>query len=247
MSTLYSEPERHEYLDHSIRDAHHRLIVGSILRDFEIRRGACVVEIGAGAGRYTSLLLEHGLTVVAIEPDPALAEKLRARHGAHARIRTVIAYPYDVASFPPDTVAVCGFHVLHHMDTAALAQLGAVLRQLRDSRAGFRGWFFLEPNPYNPLYPLQIALRRSMHFREEKGIWMNRYERALGDGRAATMGFVGYWPPGRMIASAPAGVQRLGTRAVRHVSPLRAYMIVGQMYGARAGEPSQDDAVAGGG
>lgn len=231
-STLYTEPERHDYLDRSIPDLHHRLIVESILRNFGIGSGARVVEIGAGAGRYTSLLLELGLTVVAIEPDPALAEKLRDRHGSDARISVVTAYPYDPEIFPPDVVAVCGFHVLHHMDEAALNRLAAVFRQLRHSRGEFRGWFFLEPNPYNPLYPLQISLRPSMRFREEKGIWVNRYGRTLGEGTDVAMGFVGYWPPGRMIAVAPPGLQRWGTRAVARISPLRAYKIIGRTHGA---------------
>lgn len=49
--------------------------------------GAATVEIGAGAGQATSVLLERGacpLTVV--EPDPAFAELLRSRFGGEVTV-----------------------------------------------------------------------------------------------------------------------------------------------------------------
>jgi SAM-dependent methyltransferase len=232
MSTLYAEPQRHDYLQRPIWDEHHKRIVASLLDRFEIERGHTIAEIGCGQGRYTELLLERGLQVLAIEPDALLAQRLRDRFSGEDHVRVVQAYPYEPSTFPSEVAGLCGFHVLHHLDAAALHRLAVVLRELRLRRPAFRGWFFLEPNPLNILYPLQIAVRAAMRFREEKGIWLNRYDRNLAPAEPSTLGYIGYFPPGRLAQRLPPLLQRAGTRLSRMPSPLRAYKIVGHLGGA---------------
>jgi hypothetical protein len=75
-----------------------------------------------------------------------------------------------------------------------------------------------------------------MRFREERGLWLNRYGKTLGAGGPVRLGYVGYFPPNRLTARFPAGVQRLGTHVVTTPSPARAYLLVGRVV------PADDDA-----
>jgi ubiquinone/menaquinone biosynthesis C-methylase UbiE len=59
--------------------------------------GRRVVEVGAGTGRVTRLLLEAGAEVVATEPASAMLDVARARLGSHARLKLVQA---DAAALP---------------------------------------------------------------------------------------------------------------------------------------------------
>jgi 23S rRNA (adenine-N6)-dimethyltransferase len=51
----------------------------SLVADAGIRRGDLVLDIGAGSGLLTRALAEAGAQVLAVERDPALASRLRAR------------------------------------------------------------------------------------------------------------------------------------------------------------------------
>ena len=52
---------------------------------------------------------------------------------------------------------VCGFHVLHHLNEENLQMLAVAISSIRERNPRFKGWFFLEPNPLNVLYPLSIS------------------------------------------------------------------------------------------
>ena len=93
--------------------------------------GDDVLEVGAGPGLVTDLLVERAPRVTAIELDPALADGLCARLGARVDVVTG-----DATALPlPDdrfSAAAC-FTMLHHIpETAAqdraLAELARVLR-----------------------------------------------------------------------------------------------------------------------
>jgi SAM-dependent methyltransferase len=237
LSTLYAQPHRHGYLQRPIWDEHHKLIVACLLDRFSLGHGQTIVEVGSGQGRYTELLLDRGLQVLALEPDAHMAQRLRERFADENRVRIIQSFPYEPSAFPADVSAVCGFHVLHHMDADALQRLSAVLHEMIVRRPHFRGWFFLDPNPLNILYPLQIAARSAMRFREEKGIWLNRYGRSLASAEPATLGYIGYFPPGRLTQRLPTSLQKTGTRLTCMPSPLRAYKVLGHLArGTRATE-----------
>ena len=74
----------------------------------DLTPGDLVYDLGAGAGAVTAALLEAGARVVAVERDPYLARKLRARfHGAtvhvvEADLREVsMRPPFKVVANPP--------------------------------------------------------------------------------------------------------------------------------------------------
>ncbi|MGA2113528.1 MAG: class I SAM-dependent methyltransferase [Bryobacteraceae bacterium] len=93
--------------------------------------GRRVVEVGAGIGNFTGLLLDREL-VVAVDLDPAALGELRGRYGEWGNLRTVLCDAAtgkftDVAQFSPDS-CVC-LNVLEHIadDGAALWNMAAIL------------------------------------------------------------------------------------------------------------------------
>lgn len=234
-TTTYRAPEKHAYLDAQIVDRHHACILDNLLRLLHIKPGDRVMEIGAGSGRQTKLLLDRGLRVTALEPDPYLAGKLQERLSSvesrpENRLEILQGAAGDALPFPDDLRLVCGFHVLHHLDTDTLKNLKKAFDLLK-KRPGFAGWFFLEPHPRNLLYPLQILITPGMRFAEEKGIWRKDWEALLGDpGKPPYLGDVGLFPPRPVLALLPSRLQSLGTSpATRPLIP-RIYRVYGQRY-----------------
>jgi hypothetical protein len=196
VSTLYARPERHTYLDAPL-DAHHRQVVHALVTRLGLRAGDGVIEVGAGSGRYTRALLDLELRVIALEPDPKLHAKLAAAVTPDTGATVLALGIGDLRDDLPPVRALCGFHVLHHLDPPTLRTLARDIRRLESTQRGFRGWLFMEPNPWNPLYPLQILLHPGMRFREEAGIWRRDYRDifAAEGVRYAVLGHVGSVPP----------------------------------------------------
>jgi SAM-dependent methyltransferase len=93
-----------------------------------LRRGALVLEIGPGTGRVTRRVLAHGARVVAVEPDPAMADYLaRACAGGDVAI---IAETFEEAGLADDQfdLAIAGTS-FHWVDQAlGVPKLGRVVR-----------------------------------------------------------------------------------------------------------------------
>jgi SAM-dependent methyltransferase len=105
-------------------------------RVYEVLRDRCglgpttsVLEIGAGPGLATTRLLERAASVVAVEPNPALAEQLRARLGTAANLDIVVA-AFEEADLPSASfdlvVSATAFHWLD--PDVALPKIREVLR-----------------------------------------------------------------------------------------------------------------------
>lgn len=129
--------------------------------------GESVCEWGAGLGRFSRLVLARDARLTAIELSPTLAAECREGLAdlPAARVETgdVLAV---LARLRETFDLVLGFFVLHHLPELA-AYFSAAAAVLRP---GGR-MAFAEPNPYNPLYPVQIGLTPGMGFREEAGIY----------------------------------------------------------------------------
>lgn len=233
LATLYRRPEDHTYLDVPIICRHHQLLVRRLVDFLGLAPGAKVIELGAGSGRYTRLLLDAGLRVRAYEPEPYLAAKLRDALAGEAL--DIAPEPLTPASLVADDIdGLIGFHVLHHLDGPALEQLRLTIAAL-EARERFAGWAFMEPNPWSPLYHLQILTTPAMSYREERGIWANDYDAALGAGRGVCQGDIGFFPPRpalRGIAGRHAG---FCSALDRRRSPLSIYRVFGRRRQADAG------------
>jgi SAM-dependent methyltransferase len=229
--TTYRKPNDHVYLDASITDHHHKAILKRLMAGFGIKPGDRVLEVGAGSGRYTQALLSLGYKVVATEPSDALITKLRQRLPEREDLEVHQVTSEDILPVAQDVRLVCGFHVLHHIDRERLALLGSALAHLWSSLPAFGGWFFLEPNPNCPLWPLSILTTSATSFTEERGVWRwGCYDETLGTGedRSTLLGSVGLYPPKPFVAKLPEWVQERGVCLKPLRDPLHIYAIYGR-------------------
>jgi 2-polyprenyl-3-methyl-5-hydroxy-6-metoxy-1,4-benzoquinol methylase len=144
--------------------------------------GERVLEVGAGLGRFTSLMLARGLDVVPSDLSRELLAQVALRHPG----LTTIAC--DVATVAEHTELrferAVGFFMLHH-----LADLDGVFAGLRQALKPGARVAFCEPNAYYLPYYLQIALSRHMTFQGDGGVVKMRPSVVLASMRRA--GFVG--------------------------------------------------------
>jgi SAM-dependent methyltransferase len=160
-----------------------------------LRAGDGVLEVGAGSGRFTRLMVEAGLKVHASELSPVLAEAIGM--DLEGRLTGVsVCGIEDLADHleEPATAAV-GFFMLHH-----LYDLDDAFRGLARALAPGARVAFVEPNGWNPLFYLQVLLSPSMTWAVDGGIRHMRPGKVFGAMRGA--GFVdleceryGVFPP----------------------------------------------------
>jgi SAM-dependent methyltransferase len=128
--------------------------------------GERVLDVGCGMGRYTFALADRGLAVEGLDLSAALLERLREFDAGRYRIPLHCADVLD----PPEELqgrfdAAVGFFTLHH-----LHDLSGCLRAMRSLvRPGGRV-VFLEPNPLNPLYYIQMLVVPGMSWSGDRGI-----------------------------------------------------------------------------
>jgi SAM-dependent methyltransferase len=225
--TTYKDSKGHGYLDPTPGDAHHNMVMQSILDHFGLVRGAHVLEVGAGSGRYTRMLLDRGIRVTAVEPDAYLADRFRNRFADEPGATLLQENLMDLECLPEDVGWLCGFHVLHHLEAVHFQQM----LRLMDASAGLRGWFFLEPNGWNPLFLLQLALTPAMSFQEERGVWLHDYDKLMGRGGASLLrGSLGFFPPRPVIRWLPVWAQRFKTSLSPSRSLLATYCVYGETF-----------------
>ena len=99
----------------------------ALLADLPLTQGAIVVELGAGTGKFTRLLVRHGVRVIAVEPSEPMAERIPAEVGAPVEILIAAAESVPL----PDAVAdlVCAATAFHWFDyVQATAEIHRLLR-----------------------------------------------------------------------------------------------------------------------
>lgn len=180
-----------------------------------LQAGERVLELGAGMGRFSTQFAEKPCPVTCVELSADLAgvcrDALRPYPRAEVRVADALR-PADDLAGGFDVVA--GFFFLHH-----LADLGSCFAGARRCLKPGGRFVFVEPNPFNPLYYLQITFTPSMSWRSERGMFsmrekvVRRIAAAAGfaDVRVARYGAV---PRGVYNALAKVGSERLPERLV---------------------------------
>lgn len=131
-----------------------------------LRKGARVLELGCGLGRFTELLLKDGYDVTALDLVGDLVERLRGALAGTGRLTLVTGRAEEataLVSGPFD--AVVGFFFLHH-----LPRLEPTLDGARAVLADGGQVAFCEPNAYNPLVYLQVTFTPGMTWRGEPSV-----------------------------------------------------------------------------
>lgn len=188
--------------------------------------GARVLELGAGEGRFTAMLAEAGFDVTAVELSSHLAGKLEDQHRDNPRVNVVNGSALEVDRLvEPGFDFAIGYFFLHHIvDFDGL--FGAAARCLRPG-AELR---FCEPNAWNPLYYVQVAITPGMRFSGEPSLRHMRLG-ALQEPLAAA-GFqsirsttYGFFPPFLSNRKWGAGIEGWLER-IHGLAPVRAYRMI---------------------
>ncbi len=159
--------------------------------------GCRLLEVGCGMGRYTFELVRRGYRVEGLDLSPVLLERLREYGGEE--LAEVPLHAMDVLAAPERLGGgfdgVVGFFTLHHLhDLEACCHAMAQL-----VRPGGKV-VFLEPNPFNPLYYLQVLVTPRMTWKGDGGLVEMRRKRLAAAFTAAgltdfQLERFGFFPP----------------------------------------------------
>lgn len=185
----------HCYLDRD-EDKYVRNIIEKFLEISCLKKDDEILELGCGSGRFTIPILRRGYRLICMDTSGSLLERLRQKmltdmdqeliHGDINTLDNEYGDRFD---------CVIGFFILHHISDLENTLKGIFKVLKNDGKA-----VFLEPNPFNPLYYLQMLLYKDMAWHGEKGILNMRYKklkRLFGTAgfRRFKMTRFGFFPP----------------------------------------------------
>ena len=156
-------------------------VVEHFLAAVRPRPGERVLELGSSGGRFTLPLLEAGCRVTGVDISPrsiAYLERLVADHPLRGNLTLLDDDAGTLGKVTArDFDAVVGAHILHHLDDVEEALRAACARLRPGGRA-----VFVEPNPWNPQWYVQVTVHPGRSWRVERGLlrmWPRRVRRAF--------------------------------------------------------------------
>lgn len=197
--------------------------IDQVVEALDLDADTRILDVGCGMGRFTLPLRGRGLDVVGLELSSGLLEALE-EHRPRWGLPPAPLYCADMSDPPAELLGrfdvVVGFFTLHHVHDLG-ACLHGVVRCLRSGgRVGF-----IEPNPLNPLFYLQITFTPGMSWKADSGIVRMRRRRMFDAMEAAALTVrcrrcFGFMPP--FLAERGAWIRADGL--AEKVAPLRPFL-----------------------
>lgn len=165
---FYSDPSKHSHLAFDAGSTYARRLVDTLARVATIRPSHTVLEVGAGAGRFTLHLAPRCARVVALDTSQPLLDSLSRISPPGISVEPVCASVFDLDRVVPDRQfdRICGFFILHHLPSHQ--ELFTILKH---KLAPGGTICFLEPNRANPLFLAQVMISSEMTWKAEKGMF----------------------------------------------------------------------------
>ena len=163
--------KRYYKIEHTYMKTADTAFVNLIINEF-IQRGAVskkdrIMEIGSGYGRFSIPIIERGYKIILSDVVDEILEKSK-KNLENKGMKNKIVY-FDVLDSNKNSGnkfdIICGFHVLHHID-----DLEKAFTNMYSNLSDTGKIIFVEPNPINPLYYIQILIIKEMQWKEERGI-----------------------------------------------------------------------------
>ncbi len=125
-----------------------------------------VLDVGCGMGKYTMDMLAKGYKVEGLDLSPFLLQQFLRYNDNRFNVKLHAA---DILEAPEELNEqfdfVIGYMTLHHLHVLH-ASFQSMFRLLKPGGK----LIFLEPNPYNPLFHMQILFTKGMSYKGEKGL-----------------------------------------------------------------------------
>lgn len=140
--------------------------VDELIKESGITRKDKILDVGCGMGKYTLNLLSKGYQVEGLDLNPLLLQQFLMYNN---NLFNVKLHSADIVEAPEELNeqydCIIGFMVLHHLHVLETC-FQSMNRLLKPGGK----IIFLEPNPYNPLFHLQIWFTPGMSYKGEKGL-----------------------------------------------------------------------------
>jgi ubiquinone/menaquinone biosynthesis C-methylase UbiE len=164
----YANPEEHTHLLYNPCSVYSKDLARHMREALYLQSNQQVLEIGAGAGRFTLHISNCCDKWIALDTVPMLLQHIEKHRGNNSRVETLCANAYELSNHLKEFSmnSVCGFFILHHLlNHERLFQ--SIWKILKPGGK----ICFLEPNRINPLFLVQVLISREMYWKTEKGMF----------------------------------------------------------------------------
>jgi ubiquinone/menaquinone biosynthesis C-methylase UbiE len=164
---FYSDPEKHTHLAYEANSTYAKNLTAHLVEAIGLSAGQTILEVGAGAGRFTPHLSPYVGKVVALDTSAQLLDALKQKSGKN-NIEIACASVFDLPLHYGEQAfdAICGFFILHH-----LPDHPRLFERFKVSLKQGAHLAFIEPNRLNPLFLLQVLFSKEMTWEAEKGMF----------------------------------------------------------------------------